>query len=90
MGWFRSWVLGGPYRTIGTVQAERRLGFNHDVHVHVLNPTTIGQPPRVSLELVTKAFLAYDRRPITLTKQQASELVRLLQQAVASSGLTSA
>ena len=90
MGWFRSWVLGGPYRTIGTVHAERRLGLNHDVHVHVLNSKNIGEPPRVSLELVTKALLAYDTRAVTLTKQQASELVRLLQQAVASSGLTSA
>ena len=90
MGWFKALMLGGPYYTIGSVRALRRGGFKTDVRVHLLEPKNIGHPHRVSLELVSTGFLAYDTRSVTLTSLQASNLVGLLQQAIAGRGLTSA
>ena len=90
MGWFKAFMLGGPYHTIGSVRALRRGGLTTDLRVHVLEPKNTGQPHRISLELVSTGFLAYDTRSVTLTSLQASNVVSLLQQAIASSGLTSA
>jgi len=64
MGWFKAFMLGGAYHTIGSVRALRRGGFTTDVRVHVLEPKSVGQPHRVSLELVSTGFLAYDTRSV--------------------------
>ena len=82
MGWFKALVLGGQYRTLGSVQAEPRGSIKHEVRVHLLEPKGIGQPSLLALEVVSTSFLSYQVTPIKLTTQQTSALIALLEQAV--------
>jgi hypothetical protein len=82
MGWFKSLVLGGEYRTLGSVQAEPRGSIKQEVRVHILEPKGIGQPSLLALEVVSTSFLSYQTVPIKLTTEQASSLVSLLEQAI--------
>jgi len=75
-------MLGGKIkREVGAIALESRHLSSHNLKVHAMESPN-GES-FVGLSLVSKAPLAVSMVPLKLTRANAQELVRLLQQAMA-------
>lgn len=78
--WTGSFLKGSIARTVGEVELSGGLSGTHKLKVHTMKDSE-GQRDFVALVVVSKAALAVSMQPYRLSKRQAQELAKYLNQA---------